>query len=271
MLGRRKDGAAPAAGPGRAQLAYASFMNSNKTWYAALGFMVLLLVGVVFVFLPFGGAQKAGEPTTVPVIATVVPEAPPTSAADGTVNGCAPQEAEVVPPEKIALAEFQTDWKPIGSMSIPGSYTGGPLVQEPYYHCFVRSPEGSLYAAATFVAERAQAQAVSNEETVAVMAQRCLHDGNYELYTARLLADTRVTGEPPYVINGYRWAEYSPGRAQIELRLRLTAGAPPGTTTSVVVSVLWANNDWLVLSPNPDQPTKLQGDNLRTFHTWGDS
>jgi hypothetical protein len=120
---------------------------------------------------------------------------------------------------------------------------------------------------ATFISERAGM--TSNEDIVGVMATRCLHDKNYEAYTQRLLGSAAVTGQPLFAINGYRWMEYSPGRAQVELRFKLVTGPNADSTSTNVYGVIWMNNDWLIVVPEPDQPTKVPGDNLRTFHVWG--
>lgn len=258
------DNEAPTKGPGRVKMAYARYMNSKGGLYFAWAFMGLVGACLVFIFVVPDRAGTAGKPTA-PAVPTATSSAP--TAVDSTPDiGCGAQDPAEIAPETLVSSEFETQWVPTGQMSVPTSATGGPLAAG---HCFTRNPEGALYSMATFIAERAGT--TTNQGVVDVMAARCLHDDNFEAYSTRLLADQPVTGQPAFAINGYRWMEYSPSRAQVELRFKRITGAEAGTTTTGVYSVIWKNNDWLVLVPNPDQPTRLPGDNLRTFHVWGDT
>jgi hypothetical protein len=265
MPRRRKDGVAPAAAPGRAKLLYARYMNSRITYYGSLIFFGLVLMGVVVVFFFPSGKPAAGKPTVadVPVVTT----APSTSAPDGRINGCGPQDAVAVPPETVSKTVYNTTWTATGSMSVPTSEVGGPWISGPPAHCFNRNPEGALYAMATFVAE--MASTTSNREMADLITARGLPDNNAEAYLRKLQAAPEITGQPMISVTGYRWQEYSPDRAVAELQFRRDSGSESGTTTSQLYGVIWQQNDWLILVPNPTTPTKLPDSQYRTFHPWG--
>lgn len=268
MGSRRKAAAAPAAGPGRRQLAAVKLWNSNQFYYGALAFVGALGVGLVLIYLPFGSKPSTGSPVaapTAPVSTTAT--TPPPSTPVGSVDGCTPQDEQDVAPESVATSTFETTWVATGQMSVPSSPTGGPTVAAPAPHCFNRNPEGALYSIATFVAEMAGTN--SNQEKVDVITRRSLRDGNFDSYVQKLQSDSPVTGEPLFKISGYRWQEYSPQRAVAEIQVTVLSGPNASSTHSLLYGVIWANNDWLLLVPSPTTPVTLPGSNLRTFHPWG--
>jgi hypothetical protein len=172
-----------------------------------------------------------------------------------------------VPPETLVLATFDTTWSPVGQSQAPSSPAAGPLIAAPFASCFARTPEGSLYAIASFVAEASEAP--QNAERLALVQARVSRAGNYDKLVESLSRPGETTGQPLSKVSGYRWVQWSPEVAVVELQFTVLTGDLAGKQTSTVFQAVWQDNDWLIVVPNEGDQIHQAGTNLRTFTTWG--
>lgn len=239
-------------------------VNSNVWLGAAVLMVVAVAAGALYLFIaPTPGVVTVTPPPAGPVPATAATatEAPPN-------DGCASAVPVDVPPESLVLTQINSDWKPVGTTYSPSSATGGPGIAAPYAACFTRTPEGALYAVAAFIAEASAAP--KNAERLALVQARASRQGNYDGLIQSLSADGQTVGQPLARISGYRWIEYSPDSASVELQFRLidsTDGTQPPPTTAFQVA--WEFNDWRVVIPTEGGGVHLAGGKLRTFTPWG--
>jgi hypothetical protein len=238
-------------------------VNSNR-WASFAWLLVIATAGgLVYLF-----AFPAPEPA-----ARAVPAATPTTESSTSmptpvqVSGCAAADPVPVPPEALVLTTFDTTWSPVGQSQAPSSPAAGPLIAAPFASCFARTPEGSLYAIASFVAEASEAP--QNAERLALVHARVSRAGNYDKLVESLSRPGETTGQPLSKVSGYRWVQWSPEAAVVELQFTVLTGDLAGKQTSTVFQAVWQDNDWLVVVPNEGDQIHQAGTNLRTFTTWG--
>lgn len=238
---------------------------SQKSKVISAIFIGVLLIALLAMYF---FSPSAPEPTAVPVAAK-----PSTSAAPGTSTSpeaaapslCKEQKAEEVTPEEVVNATYETVWVRDGDMVRPTSATAGPDLETPYPACFSRTPEGALYATASFATGILTATAAG--QATDFITARASHTGNYDAFLMEAVGVT-VENRPTVRISGYRWNSYSASLASIEVQYTLVTGPDAGRNTALTYTVSWEDNDWRMVIPSKsDQVVNNSTD--RTYIPWG--
>lgn len=246
---------------GPASRVFSWWMGSQKTWIFSIVLLATIVVGIIAVFvLP--------DPTPAGADGTTTAAPPPASSAPASPAApepvCKAQGAKTLLPEEVVLASYKTQWIPVGSMARPHSGAAGPTRETPWPQCFSRSPEGALYAAATFAVSALPA--MDQGKLRELFTARASHSGNFDMLLADLPAGSPPENRPVVQISGYLWNSYSPDRASLQIRYRSLTGASTATTYNLV----WENNDWLLVVPGKGEVLNTDPTN-RSFTPWGDS
>ena len=259
--------------PGRIGRLRAWWWGSPAAYLACLTLLsVAALAAVLVVVLPSSGpsAQAAGEGSRPAVPVFVPGSVEPVPEPEGGVAGCKASEAVPISPELVASANFVTTWVHLGAGSVPVSATGGGYATDPVYHCYTRTPEGALYAAAAFMAEYASADAAGR---VALIEAVGVREGTYD-QMLKSLQDQASRGESVQVTDreliGYRWTRYQPDNAAVQLIYRITAGDMAYRMAySSTVTLIWDQDDWKVVTPGPKGMPTVVLRSTETFTPWG--
>lgn len=232
----------------------ASDDENQQSPFAKPGFLisavVVVLVVVAGVFLGIMNATR-DEPesdaaTPAPSSATSPPTTGPADMpSDGSVCNLVGESLSGT----LATAP-ETKWEYQDTFAYPTSPEFGPSETnaESVRHCFQRSPEGALFAAANAVAQSSGPGSVAwinyflSEKTV----------GRDELLTD-LAPSSGRSPDMRFSIEGFKILAYDGSMARVELAGRLAAS---GETSyiSIVYDLVWENGDWKLLpqdSPNP--------------------
>lgn len=252
---------------------YNRLTRTAKWWYApenvtskakktSRNFLVLLGIflvsGLVLTFfLPSRNQQDtAGQAAALPVPPPVL-----------VTSGCAPAEPVEYLPEQVVNATFESLWVLDGTMVRPTSTTGGPFSGDPYPRCFARTPEGALYAAASFAT--GALTATDNYDLKTFFDVRASHSGNYNAMISRLSTVPPSVDRPQTAITGFRWNNYTPQQVSLEIQFTATTGTSAGQKTATVYTLTWENNDWLLVVPGAADVVQAPADS--TYIPWGET
>lgn len=221
-------------------------------------FLLLVLATVLYFAVSSAFSTSSADTHTQPVAA-------PTEAAQKTV--CPTAKAENVPPEVLINTAYSTTWVRDGDMVRPSSETAGPGTVNPYPSCFSRTPEGALYAAASFASGILTATAAGDQKPF--FQNRASHTGNYSILIADLPDAGPAKNRPTVRFSGYRWNGYTPDLASIEIRYTLVTGPRAGSNTAIAYNMAWERNDWLLVIPGKTDTAAAPVDTTRTYIPWG--
>lgn len=230
--------------------------KSRKRWkFYLVGIGVIALAALIVSFLH-------PRATPAPVAATPAPVPGP-----ALTPACPASDPVPVPPETLVLTTFDPLWVRDGQMSRPTSTTGGPFAGNPFPSCFARTPEGALYATASFATGIITATAAGDDK--AFFEARASHTGNYTVLMADLpaIGAGTVSNAPQLKISGYRWNSYTPDTASLELQYTLLTGADAGKQIGVLYNLTWEANDWLQIVPGKTDDVTVDG--THTYIPWG--
>jgi hypothetical protein len=223
-------------------------------------FVVLAAAVIVSFFLP-NSSKPTEQIAGTPEVRTSV-SVPPAE------SGCPAQEAVEFNPEQVILTEVKSTWYRVGDMTAPTSPTGGPAVTDPFPACFPRTPEGALYAAASFAVGVIAAQAEGTDRDFFIA--RASHTGNYNLLIAELASQNQNKTRPTIRITGYQWNSYSPNTASVRIKYTLVTGPRAGQDVAITYTMTWENNDWLLVVPGKNDVVAIDP-TATVYHPWGGS
>ena len=222
--------------------------------YLGLVALVLASAWVVTLFWPEGTTQTQ---TAVPAPVTGTPQ---------MISTCAPVDPVEFLPEQVVTQTLDPVWVRDGSMSRPVSPSGGPFVGDPFPRCFARTPEGALYAAASFAT--GVITATDSGDLKSFFETRASHTGNYTAMISRLPTIVPDTERTQVIITGYRWNNYTPDQVSLEIKFTSTTGETAGESIANVYTLTWENNDWLQVVPGPADIVQVPVDETK-YIAWG--
>lgn len=201
----------------------------GKTWYLAIGFLVVIPLLLV--------ASMAYSKLTQPTAAD------PTSAAPAQFVGT-PQVKDL-----NQIVPTDTVWSLNGTTAVPSSKEAGPVSTNKIASGFARSPAGALFSLAWFSAEVWN----QNISRTTLISQRVINttgfEGLLQAYQASP-ADPEAAGSVVYQVTAYRLLSYTPDSATFVLVQRSTSAQSAGFLTAITYTVRW-DGDWLIVPP-PD-------------------
>lgn len=234
--------------------------KSKQAWGTVLGLFAAALITMALIsFL-----RPDSSPDSA---ATAVSEAVAPTQEQAVKSSCPAADPVQVPPEILINTEYVTQWVRDGDMLRPHTESAGPGTASPYPACFTRSPEGALYAAASFATGVLTATAAGNEKDF--FQARASHTGNYDILIADLPDAGPSQNRPTVRFSGYRWNGYTPDLASVELRYTLVTGPRAGSNTALTYTLTWENNDWLLVVPGKTDIVTAPVDSVRTYIPWG--
>jgi hypothetical protein len=194
---------------------------AGRGWWAASALFVALIVvaGVYVVITGDGGSPRppAGAPTSHVTATPGETTAPPA--------GSCPAALAVPIDSPVPTAAPDATWTPVGRVQAPASPTFGPIDGR----CYEHSATGALFAAAHFLA------AVTDPAGLQTAIRDLTVDGTGQQALLDLLAKdpTAVTGSG----TGY------------QLAVSVVVRAGSGGMAAVPITLLWAEDSWLVQLP----------------------
>lgn len=209
----------------------------NKWWYASAAVIVLTLAALAYLLvLPPNQAPQGTNPAPGEAAPAQPNPAspPPTAGNDSRGGGCPQQPAS----DAIPSTAPATRWEIIDKTALPRT-AAGPAVDSPVRRCFARSPEGALLAATNISMSAFGANAEQ------VFKHQVLPGSNRDaaLHEAR---DAKPRTGDVAQVKGYRFLNYSPDQAQVQLLTGLGERSQAFTIT-----LQWSGDDWKV---NLDAP-----------------
>lgn len=228
--------------------------KTSRNYLILVGLVLLSLLAVTY-FWPNNTVQT-------PIAAPAVPvEAPQ------LLSGCAPADPVEFLPEQVITQTLEPVWVRDGSMSRPVSPSGGPAVGDPFPRCFSRTPEGALYAAASFATGVVTAS--DSGDLKSFFETRASHTGNYIALIATLPTVAPDTDRPQMAITGYRWNNYTPDQVSLEIKFTSASGVSAGQSVATVYTLAWEGNDWLQVVPGPADVVQVPVTDNKTYIPWG--
>jgi hypothetical protein len=196
-------------------------------WWAASGFIILLVVLGVGYVLIWGG------PTATPA-----PAAPGT-ASTGTTAPSGNSGAAALTEDQQALSNApKTTWALFHNLALPVSATAGPSAQKgPLWSGYTHTATGALLAA-TYLA-----YSTDGPDAVSVLKSQAVDGPIARAYIAQFTATPRAnmpSGVPN--VAGFRFVSYTPTAARIELLLL----ASTNDSYSSPVDLTWQDGDWKI-------------------------
>jgi hypothetical protein len=172
------------------------------------------------------------------------------------VGGPAPAPPGGLP--QVVLSDLR--WENFHGVRLPASALDGPAREDAGLASgFTDSPRGALLAALN-IGVRANAQWGPGIFTPTITAQMIGPDTTALLAAERAAYDAQATQSgvtrgaplgPVYVIEeGFRWQDYSPAQASVDL-LAAGPGPDPGSTVRAAtrIQLRWLGGDWRVIAP----------------------
>jgi hypothetical protein len=232
--------------------------KSKQAW----GTVLVLFGAALIAMLVISLIRPDPEAAPAAASATAVP-----TAEQAVKSSCPAADPVQVPPEILIDTVYQTQWVRDGDMLRPYTESAGPGTKKPFPACFTRSPEGALYAAASFASGVLTATAAGDEKPF--FQARASHTGNYDILIADLPDAGPAQNRPTVRFSGYRWNGYTPDLASVEIRYTLVTGPRAGTNTAITYTMTWENNDWLLVVPGKTDTVASPVDSVRTYIPWG--
>jgi len=219
--------------------------------------LAVVLLGLYTVFL-------GKDPQNAPVPTAVAP-APATGAPDAQPGDCAqpagPQTVPMTPPAG-------GQWELVGFLAVPSNPdAAGPGQVDPatgLRSCFARTPEGALYAAASFLGATTDAR-----QLPAAVDTMTTGPGRQALLDQLEDDPQRVTGTGArYQLAGFRVTSYTEDVASLSLAVR---GSSSAGLASVPLSLIWEDGDWRVDLPADGDVAGRAGQlpSLTGYVPWG--
>jgi len=196
-------------------------LTAMNGWWAASGFVILLVILGVVAVLIWGGNDPAPASK---------PGATSTSAPSGESAPSGDQAALTSAPE--------TTWDSFHGIALPVSATAGPSTQDgPLWSGYTHTATGALMAATYLIG------GTDGPEAATVMKTHSVDGPAARAYIAEVTASPKVAepGTTP-AIGGFRFVSYTPKAAKVELLLL----AAPNITMSIPVDVVWQDGDWKI-------------------------
>lgn len=230
---------------------------SSKGFLASAAFVVLLVIGLLWLLVD-GGGQRAALPPS-PASTSTAPG--PTAAGAGEMSGeCRmPAGDQRVPSGSLGTEEIRIS----PDLVVPFVPEAGPGIKEPVSRCFVHSPTGAVVAAANFLKWLSSQQKL-DEVTGTLIAPGADRD--------RMLQEVRDTWDgstgPAVRVLGYKAAVRSRDEVLVTLVVALPSDLSRMVSWQLVMT--WVEDDWKVRpSPTGDwvvEPvTSLSGEG---FSSW---
>lgn len=209
-----------------------------------------------------GPGRGAAPAPAAPSHSAPSPGTPSSKAASDSVCGLSAGD------QSVPSSPPPTTWKLIGSTAAPSSEAAGPgTVTEGVRTCFAHNPVGALFAAATFSAETTAPQVSKAQLAKATIASG---PGKSAAVRSARKADA---GDPDttlvFQFAGYRFLDYSPDRATLELVWRITSGPNAGALSAVPYTVAWEDGDWkITVSADGEVPSGNSVPDLSGYVPW---
>lgn len=203
---------------------------------AAAAIAVILVLGVVLAVTQMNKPKT--DAGTVPAPATTAaarPSSPGTAQAVPEDSVCGLKQGKL---EGALSKAPATEWKYLGASAYPSSseYGPGAAGDGGYLHCFQRSPEGAVFAAANAVVQGSQPN--SDEWLDYFLAETPGREAAMsEAGSASETSDVRLQ------IQGFRLLSYTGSEASVDIAARVT---PDGQSIlgSMVYDLKWEAGDW---------------------------
>ncbi len=209
----------------------ASPWTSRRFVIAAAVVAAIVLMGLVVLISNLWGGDPAQEsapgPSQTPA-GTAEASSGPAGASMCGLSATADAGTVTRPPA--------AQWTLVGTTAAPQSPTFGPGMVEPtgYRHCYARTPEGAVFAAANFVAMGSQPSLMPD------IARGSVVPGSGRDVLLAQSPRARASGGVRVQIAGVRVLEYLGNRATVDVALRTSSGALGGQ----VFDLLWDGGDW---------------------------
>lgn len=219
-------------------------MSENRTdddkqgldrWWIASGVIVALcLLLLVYVVAPWGKDHNTsgGSPQ-----GTSAPSVGASPSSTGATTGCpTPAVSDTVPTGPVTA-----EWNLVDRVALPSS-KAGPHITTGLRRCYDHSPQGALLAAAN-ISYGLTGSSYKDVYSHQVMSGPNASSAEQDQDSAAKEAPTSQIAQ----IRGYRFMNYSPERAQIQL----LTGTDDTSTQQYTLLVQWSGDDWKI---NADAP-----------------
>lgn len=222
--------------------------NAGMLLSGAFGVLLVLMLVTVLIMTSGQGPPPAK---------TEHPSAPPAVTA--------PPGPDQGPSTVPTSAPTDVSWQLFHTAALPSSRTAGPrTVTDSLATGFVHTPTGALMAAIQIPIRKIVAP-----DWAAVVDRQIVPGPGADAYRqARAPLGTNVEPEPGQFgqVTGFKFVNYTPDTATIQLVSRFVSGAMQATT----ITVQW-QGDWkLLLQPDGgDSPTAQPVTDLSTYILWG--
>lgn len=202
-------------------------------WWVASGVVVILcILLLIYVLAPWGKSHDSSSGSAQGA------GAPPTGSSPATTGtGCpAPAVNNSVPSGPVPAR-----WNLVERVALPSS-SAGPHVTSGLRRCYDHSPQGALLAAANI------SYGLASSSYKSVYAHQVLPGPNASSAEQDQAAAAKQAPSSTIAqIRGYRFMNYSPDRAQVQL----LTGPDDTSTQQYTFLMQWAGDDWML---NADAP-----------------
>lgn len=219
----------------------------------AVGVVTLVVIAVVGAVLLRSDDEKSAGPKPAP--------SSPTRSSKSS-SACGLKDGPTAGLQKAPAAE----WKFVGKLAAPFSRTAGPAkTTEGAHHCFARSTEGAVFAAA-FTAIDGSAGA---DPVKAIELHYLPTSPGYAAALDEARAQSGRPSSSGLQIAGFRVDSSLRDSATVTLALRSSGGANAGGLVAFTLTLKWddASGDWRTVMP-PDGPQANALGSLDGFVEW---
>lgn len=232
--------------------------NPWTSWPFITGAVVVAVIALMGAGLAISSLlERPSPPVAGPPAASPPPPTVTSSGAEASICGLTAHEASGT----ITRAP-EAEWSLVGTTAAPRNETSGPgLVEESgYRHCYARTAEGAVFAAANFAAMG------SDPGLMTDVARGSVVEGAGRDVLMKQPVATSGGGVRVQIV-GVRVLAYNDKKAQVDIAVRTSNGSLGGQ----VFDLLWDGGDWkMEVTSNGDLLTRAtQLRDLSSYVMWG--
>lgn len=238
---------------------------SSKSFVAALAFLVLLVLGLVWVVgdrvlstpsAPAPQASQASAPRSA-VGGPAQGDAPGQDGDGASVCGLAPGD------QNLPSGPLESEMVPVTStLTVPSVQGVGPGVTDGISRCFAHSPTGAVVASANFMRWLS-----SKEKLDEVVETLMVQDANRDRMAAQVEVGWDGRTAAPQAIRGYRAEVRTPDEVAVTL-LTSPGAQQEDLLMSWTFVMRWQDGDWKVQAPDNDSWAQQPETSDAGFSAW---
>lgn len=236
---------------------------ASRSFVAAAVFMVLLVVGAVWLVADRGRGGTTAPPTAAGTdadgtTASAFSPVDPTPAGDPGASVCGMEAGpQVLPSGPLEFQPLQVT----STLSVPVVAGVGPGVTDGITRCFAHSPTGAVVGAVNFM------RWFSARDVLPQVVETLVEpSGDKDRMAEQIRLGWDGTTTSPQTIRGYR-AEVR-GADEVLVTVLTSAGVDDGRLVSWQVPMVWSGGDWKVRAPSNDSWGERAENSTVGFSVW---